>query len=207
MVTKVAEEHLHYKDVIDSLHKSLDRLQTDYIDMYMIHGPSLTIPIEETMQAFDELMAQGLVRNIAVSNFTVERFKKAQEASKNKIVAGQYHLNLLYREAERKGVLDYCQATDVMFIAWRPIQKGMIASEHSELMEILSKKYGKTPSQIAINWLISQKNIITLSKMRFKEHLEENLGALDFQMSEEDIKRLDKDFPGQQDISDAVPLI
>lgn len=207
LVTKIGEDHLHYHDVFTSLNNSLERLQTDYVDIYMIHGPSLTIPIEETVQALDELVAKGLVKNIAVSNFTVERFQKAQQVSKNKIVAGQYHLNLKYREAERRGILDYCQTNDVMFIAWRPIQKGVLVAEHSELMEKLCKKYEKTSSQIAINWLISQKNIVTLSKMSSQQHLEENLGAVGWTIDEEDIVRLDKEFPNQQDISDAVPLI
>lgn len=206
LVTKIAEDHLHYDNVFTALNHSLERLQTDYLDLYMIHGPSLTTPIEETMKAFDEIVAKGLVKNVAVSNFTVERFKKAQAVTKNKIVAGQYHLNLKFREAERKGVLDYFQKNDVMFIAWRPIQKGLLASQDSELIKLLCKKYNKIPSQIAINWLISQKNIVTLSKMKDPEHLKNNLGALGWAMEKEDIEKLENEFPDQQVVSDAVPL-
>lgn len=206
LVTKIPENHLNYKDVFTSLNASLQRLQTDYLDMYMIHGPSLTIPIEETMKALNELKDKGLIKNIAVSNFTVERFKKAQEASKAKIIAGQYHLNLKFREAERKGILKYFQDNDVMFIAWRPVQKGLLSSSDSGIIKEMCKKYGKTPSQVAINWLISQKNLVTISKMRDETHLKENLGALDWQMDQKDIEKLDKEFPDQKDISDAVPL-
>ncbi|CAN5115507.1 aldo/keto reductase [soil metagenome] len=207
LVTKIAEEHLHYNDVETSLHHSLERLQIDYIDMYMVHGPSPTIPIEETMEALDDLVDKGFIKNLALSNFTVERFEKAQRASKHKIVAGQYHFNLKYREPERKNILDYCQSHDVMFIAWRPIQKGIIAMTNSPLLKQLCKKYTKTPTQIAINWLISQKNVVTLSKMSTQEHLEENLGALGWSLEKEDVQKLTTEFPDQQNISDAVPLI
>lgn len=206
LVTKIAEDHLRYKDIFVSLNHSLQRLQTDYLDLYMIHGPSLTIPIEETMRAFDEIVAKGLVKDIAVSNFTVERFKKAQFAAKTKIVAGQYHLNLKFREAERKGLIKYCQANDVMLIAWRPLQKGILFRNEGGLVDQIARKYNKTPAQIALNWLISQDNVVTLSKTSDKNHLKENLGALGWKMEQEDINRLDNEYPSQEDVSDAVPL-
>ncbi|HEX7042587.1 MAG TPA: aldo/keto reductase [Patescibacteria group bacterium] len=207
LVTKVAEDHLRYNDVFASLNKSLERLQTDYLDLYMIHGPSPTIPIEETMKAMDEIRGKGLAKNIAVSNFSLERFQKAKAASNSPIVAGQYHLNLKYREAERKGIVEYFQKNDVMFIAWRPLQKGMLLQQKQDILTEMAQKYHKTPSQIALNWLISQKNIVTLSKTRSLDHLKENLGALDFTMGSIDIERLRNEYPGQEDISDAVPLL
>lgn len=206
IVSKIASENLSYKDVFRSLNASLERLQTNYLDLYMIHGPSPIIRIEETMKALDEIKQKGFAKNIAVSNFVVERFKKAQAAAKSKIVAGQYHLNLKFREAQRKGILKYFQDNDIMFIAWRPVQKGLLSTNNSQVVKDMCKKYNKTPSQIAINWLISQKNIVTLSKMRSQEHLKENLGALGWSMEKDDIERLDKEFPDQQAISDAVPL-
>lgn len=207
LVTKIAENHLHYSDVFSALNASLERLRTNYVDLYMIHGPSLTIPIDETMKALNEIQQKGLAKHIAVSNFTVERLKKAQSVSKAPIVAGQYHLNLQFREAERKGIVEYVKQKDIMFIAWRPVQKGLFAQIDNPLMTDLCKKYGKTPSQIAINWLISQKNIVTLSKMSSEKHLDENLSALNWTMEQKDIDQLDKNFPNQRDISDAVPLL
>lgn len=207
LFTSLAKEHLAYADVRPSLESSLKRLGVTYIDMYMIHKPNLNVPIAEAIKALDELQDEGLIKNIAVSNFTIERFEEAQAASRHKIVANQLHLNLMYREPERKGLVDYCQKNDVMLVAWRPVQKGMLSIAHNEVLDGVCQKYGKTPSQIAINWLISQKNIVTLSKMASQEHLEENLGALNFTMDEEDIALLDKEFPGQQDVSDAVPLV
>jgi diketogulonate reductase-like aldo/keto reductase len=82
----------------------------------------------------------------------------------------------------------------------------MLSTDPPQVVADLCKKYGKTPSQIAINWLISQKDVVTLSKMGHKEHLMENLGALGWEMEAEDIEKLRTEFPDQQNISDSVPL-
>ncbi len=207
IVSKVKWQNLGYDQIIQAAKASLKRLQTDYLDLYLIHAPSKDgTPIEESMKAMDYLVETGLVRNIGVSNFSIERFKEAQSHTKNKLVANQLHLNLIYREAERRGLVDYCIENDVMFIAWRPVEKGLLTSSNNPLMEEMCKKYTKTAPQIAINWLISQPNIVTLSKMTTPKHLQENLGALGWRLEQEDMDRLDKEFPGQQDISNAVPL-
>lgn len=207
IVSKIASENLRHPDVIQSAKSSLARLQTSYLDLYLIHSPNPDVPIEETMQAMDTLHAEGLIRNIGVSNFTIERLEKAQACTRNKIVANQLHFNLIFREPEKKGLLAYCQQNDIMFIAWRPVQKGALTDHGTPLLDEMCSKYHKTPPQIAINWLISQSHVVTLSKMTQRRHLEENLAALGWQMAQEDIERLRKEFPDQKDVSDAVPLI
>jgi diketogulonate reductase-like aldo/keto reductase len=207
IVSKVASENLKHPDVIKSAKASLARLQISYLDLYLIHAPNPDVPIAETMQAMDILRSEGLIRNIGVSNFTIERLEKAQACTKNKIVANQLHLNLIFREPERKSLLAYCQKNDIMFIAWRPVQKGALTDHGTPLLDEMCAKYHKTPAQIAINWLISQPNVVTLSKMGRIEHLKENLAALGWQMKEEDIERLRREFPDQKYVSDVVPLI
>lgn len=208
LVSKVKGANLDYDDLIRACRDSLKRLQTNYLDLYLIHAPNPEIPIEETIQAMDTLMEEGLIRNIGVSNFTFERTEEAQAYTENKIVANQLHLNLIFRESERKGLLDYCQKNDIVFIAWRPVQKGELTKRGVyKILDEMCEKYNKTPAQIAINWLISQPNVVTLSKMRSSKHLKENLGAIGWQMEKEDIEGLRDDFPNQQDVSDAVPLI
>lgn len=204
LVSKVSDKHLRYDDVLAAAEDSLQRLQTNYLDLYLIHSPDPEVPIQETMKALDVLKERGLIKNIGVSNFTVERFEEAQSFTQNKIVANQLHLNLRYREAERKGLLEYCQKNDVMFIAWRPLQKGILLD--APMLQLLAKKYHKTPAQIALNWLISQDNIVTISKTRDIDHLKENLGALGWAMEAEDINKLSKDFPEQENLSDVFIL-
>jgi diketogulonate reductase-like aldo/keto reductase len=206
IVSKVRPEHLRHDDVLRSCEASLKRLKTDYLDLYLIHSPSLEIPIEETLSAMDKLVEQGLVKNIGVSNFKTKRFKKAQEYTANKLVVNQVYYNLVIREPEREGLLEYCQHNDVLLEAYRPVEKGALLVQHTTILDKLARKYSKTPAQIAINWLISQKNVITLSKTSTIEHLKENLGAIGWQMDNKDIENLRKDFPNQQEKSEVLPL-
>lgn len=205
ITTKVAETHLHHDDLISSAKRSLERLQVDYIDLYLIHSPNTTIPIIETMQALDELVNKNFVKYIGVSNFSIEQFKEAQACTKNKIVTNQLHYNLRFREVERVGMLTFCQENDVLLTAYRPLQKGLLAAS-LPIMTRLAGKYKKTPAQIAINWLISQKNVVTILKTANQQHLLEAIGAVDWIMDERDVEILRKKFPDQQEYSDVVPI-
>ena len=206
IVSKVWPNHLKFEDVLKSTRGSLKRLKTDYLDLYLIHMPNHAIPIAETMKAMDKLKNEGLIKNIGVSNFSVASLQEAQNATENKIVVNQVHYNLIYREPESSGLLTYCQKNDIIIEAWRPVEKGMLAGGGIPLLDTLCRKYKKSPVQIAINWLISQKNVVTLAKMVEEKHLRENLAALDFEMEKKDIEKLRQDFPGQKSISSAVPL-
>lgn len=199
ITSKVRETKLKYKDVIKSANESLNRLQTNYIDLFLIHSPSYTIPIEETMAAFDYLMDKKMIRNIGVSNFQVHQLVEAQRHSNYKIVANQIEYSLLTRnigkysgnkDMESK-TIPYCQENDIIIMAERPIERGIILQNHSQL-DKLESKYNKTKAQIAINWLVSKKNIITIPKSVNENHLKENLGALGWNLDIEDIKMLDK---------------
>lgn len=205
VVSKVSEVHQGYDDLIRSCEASLKRIDTDYLDLYMLHRfPGSGTDITRTMKALDELVRQGMIKNIGVSNLTPHRFNALQELTQNKIVCNQVHYNVQYREIEKRNVLKHAQDKDVMLVAWRPLQKG--ALEPAFILSELAKKYNKTPSQVAINWLISQQNVVTIAKTSSIEHLKENLGAVDWTMEADDIERIRTDFPNQQFISDAVPL-
>lgn len=206
VTSKVNPSNLAYDNVISSCKRSLEHLQLDYLDLYLVHMPNPDISIEETMRAFDYLKEQGLVKNIGVCNFNVERLIEAQSNTKNKIVLNQVHYNLIFREPELKGVIKYCQDNDIFVEAWRPVQYGSLAKKGIAIVDELCKKYNKTPSQIALNWLISQKNVITLTKTGNIKHLEENLGSVNWNMSDEDIELLRIDYPIQFDKSNTVSL-
>lgn len=205
IVSKVARVNQQYEQVKKSCKASLKRLKLHYLDLYLLHAPSLDTPIEETMKAIDELVDEGLIKNIGVSNFTVKQLQRAQKATKNKIVLCQNHYNLIVRESENS-VLKFCQENDMIFMAWRPLEKGIVLEQGKVVLQKMAEKYQKTPAQIAINWLISQKNVVTISKMRSPEHLQNNLGATNWKMEQEDVEYLRKNFPGQLNISPTVPL-
>ena len=205
LVSKVSWRHAGSDDILRAIEGSLKRLGVSYLDLYLLHKPNPTVPLKETMRAMDLLQEQGLIRNIGVSNFAPERLKRAQQYATHPVVVNQVHYNLKIREPERKGLLTYCQQHDVLLAAWRPVQ-GLEEASTVLLLQKLARKYEKTPMQIALNWLLSQSNVVTLAKMKAAEHLQENLGAIGWQMEVEDIEILRAEFPGQHDVSDAVEL-
>lgn len=205
ITSKVHSPHQSYKGVIKAAKASLKRMRIDYFDLYLIHQPDPTIPIWETMRAMNHLIDQGMTRFIGVSNFSMKRLVEAQSYSSHKIVLNQVHYNLEAREPERDGLIKFCQNNDIIISAWRPLQKGAFLND-SLLLKEMSVQYHKSLAQVALNWLISQKNVIAVSKMRRKEHLIDNLGALNWHMANEDIEKLRVNFPNQKDISDRFPL-
>lgn len=205
VATKVSGPNQGYDDLRRSFDASLTRLGVDYVDLYLLHRfPEPGTDIAETMKAMDELVDQGAIKNIGVCNMTPKRFEEAQKHTKYKLVCNQVHYNVQYREIEKKDVLKHCQREDIMLVAWRPVQKGSLPK--ATLIKELAKKYDKTGIQIIINWLISQQNVVTISKTSSLEHLKENLGAVNWTMETEDVERIRKEFPDQKRASDAVPL-
>lgn len=200
ITSKVSPEHLGYDNLIASAKGSLQRLHTDYIDLYLIHAPNPDIPMQETMKAMDFLIEQKLIRCMGVSNFAVEQIKEAQKYTKNKIAANQIQYNLLVRNKGRvtndmeSKIIPYCQENNILIIAWRPLAKGELAKPGFKIVDDLAKNYNKSPSQIAINWLISKKGIVVITKSTKIEHLKQNLGAIGWRLRQEDIDRLNNEF-------------
>lgn len=205
ITSKVLGPNQQYEDLLKACNASLKRLGIDCLDLYLLHRfPDPGIDIKDTMRAMDKLVADGKVKNIGVCNLTVNRFKEAQKYTKNKLVCNQLHYSLDCREITDKGILQYCQDNDVMVIAWGPLSKGEL--EKADILQKMAQKYKKTPYQIAINWLLAQKNVVTISKTTHLEHLEENFGALGWELEKADMELLTNDFPGQKMVSDRVPL-
>lgn len=199
IASKVSAWNQTYEGIRSACEASLKRLGTDYIDLYMLHTfPQKGISITETMRAMSELVDEGLIKNIGVSNFTIDRFKAAQAATHHKIVCNQLHYNVEFREVEARGLLKYSQDNDIFIVAWKPVQRGELVQ--AAILNELAKKYGKTRRQVAINWLISQNHVVTISKTTALEHLQENLGALDWTMESEDVERIRREFPDQKKV-------
>ena len=203
IASKVSKENQRYDDVLRACEASLKRLGTDYLDLYLLHRfPESGIDIAETMRAMDKLVSEGTVKNIGVCNMTINRFEAAQSHSQNKLVCNQLHYSLRVREVSK--IVEYCQQNDVLVTAWGPLQKGTLQT--ADILQEMADKYSKTPYQIALNWLVSQPNVVTIPKTSSLDHLEENLDVLGWQLSAEDQARLSQEFPDQQLVSDRVPL-
>lgn len=195
LATKVYPRHFRYSDVISAAEASLKRLNTDYIDLYQLHWPNATIPIEETMGAMEQLADSGKVRFIGVSNFYVHDLKKAQNAmSKHKIVSNQVRYSVIDRSIE-SGLLEYCRQHNVTIIAHSPLATGLTrikAKDPERVIDKVGQARSKTAAQIALSWCIAKKGIVTIPKANSVEHVKENCAASDFQLSPEELQLLDR---------------
>ncbi|MCL5239532.1 MAG: aldo/keto reductase [Candidatus Marsarchaeota archaeon] len=195
IATKVSPTHFHYDDVLRSCDASLQRLGVSNIDLYQLHWPNRDVPIDETMRAMEKLVADGKIRHIGVSNFSVKEMEAAQAALKsNEIVSNQVEYSMLVREPEL-GLADYCRKEQVSIIAYSPLARGhLLDSEYSKLKEMLGeigKKHGKTATQVSVNWLISKGNVIPIPKAAKKEHVIELVGAAGWRLSKEEMASID----------------
>lgn len=192
IATKVSPENLSYDAVIRSAERSLQRLKTDYIDLYQIHWPNPKIPVSETMRAMEQLVNEGKIRFIGVSNFSLKELKEeAKCLPKHPIVSTQTEYNLFDRTIEND-ILPYCEKKGILTIAYSPLDQGRIASGDDKIirLKVIADKYNKTIAQIVLNWLISHPTVITIPKAVTPNHINENAASADFELSESDFREI-----------------
>lgn len=206
LASKVKPANLGASDLTKAAEGSLRRLQTDYLDVYLIHRNNPDIALAETMEALDRLVERGLVRSIGVCNFSSARQAEAQRLTDNKLVCNQVHYNLIFREPEHDGLIEFNRSHGAMVSAWRPMQYGELSKDAPEIMKEMCERYDATPAQIAIAWLTSQDNVVTIVQTMDPEHLRQNIAAAGIEMRPEDIERLRNDYPGRQAVSNRIPL-
>lgn len=194
IATKVSGRHLAYRDVLTSAEDSLYKLSTDYIDLYQIHWPNPAYPIKETMRAMAKLLDEELIRYVGVSNFSVDEMKEAQRYLENyKIVSNQVLYNLNNREIERK-LLPYCIVNNITVIAYTPLDSGNLTRNEGELpnpvLQEVADDENKTLAQVALNWCITNENIITIPKTDNVERTKENCMASGWRLKKENLDKL-----------------
>lgn len=143
-----------------------------------------------------------MTKDIGVSNYRLPELKAAVEYLGEKIVYSEMHYNLIIREPEICGALDYCRQKGIILSAYRPLQLGQLSKPGIVLLDEMAKKYKKSRSQIALKWLIQKENVITMTKTINDKHIREDLDIFEWDLDKRDVKKLDKDFPIQIRISD-----
>lgn len=206
LTSKVDVPNMRAGRIREACEATLDRLGTSYLDLYLLHSGTDEVPLEELIRAMDGLVEAGLVRHIGVSNFSRDRLARAHALSAYGMSCNQVHYSLVVRDAERSGLLAYCQAEEIPLIAYRGVEKGKMANHPPEVLARLAVKYGKTPTQIALAWLTSQPMVGALIFSRDRRHQIENVAGCDVRLDPEDIELLRRDFPDQVDISPVSPL-
>lgn len=199
LVSKVLPSNASYQGTLKACERSLKRLKTDFIDLYLVHWPSSQHPIEETMHAMEKLVDEGMIRFIGVSNFDVEQLREAQRALKKyRIACDQVLYHLAYRGIEQD-LLPYCAEKGIAIVGYSPFGHGSFPSSHSrggKVLAEIAKRHNGTMRQVALNFLTRDLNLFTIPKAGNPDHVRDNSGAVgDWKLSDEDISTIDRIFP------------
>jgi aryl-alcohol dehydrogenase-like predicted oxidoreductase len=166
---------------------SLRRLRLDSIELYQQHSPDENVPYERSIAALKELQDEGKIRHIGVSNVSVEQLETAREIVE--VVSVQNRFNLTDRHSQ--DVLERCEDLGIAFFPWAPIARGELAEPGGPLARIASR-HDATPGQVALAWLLARSAAIApIPGTSSVEHLEENLGAADLQLTADELAELE----------------
>jgi 2,5-diketo-D-gluconate reductase B len=184
LTTKVWKDRLAYDDVISSTETSLGKLQTDYVDLLLIHWPVDDVPLEETLGAMSELRKQGKARHIGVSNFTPGLVRDALEITPIACNQVEYHPYL-----DQSKLVDQAAEHGMMLTAYSPLARGRVLGDE-DLLDI-GARYGKSAAQVALRWSIQQEPVVAIPKAASAEHRRSNLKIFDFELTDEEMRRID----------------
>jgi diketogulonate reductase-like aldo/keto reductase len=188
ITSKVSPEHLSYNDVLRSCENSLRRLGMDYLDLYLIHWPQRGMNLPETFRALNQLVREGRIKHLGVSNFNLKLMKQSLELSESGILTNQVSYSIPDSSCIEDGVLAYCQANDILLTAYTPVKRRFIQGNKS--LKQLAAARGVTPQQIALAWLIRQPRVITIPMSFNPQHQRENLEAAEIELTEQEIEQL-----------------
>ncbi|MEK7326655.1 MAG: aldo/keto reductase [Chloroflexota bacterium] len=206
-------------DLVRALRQSLKRLGLPQVDLYQTHRPSPPVPVETWMEAMADAVGDGLTRSVGVSNYSADQMKRSHDTLARRgipLASNQVEYSLLNRLPERNGVLATCRELSVTLIAYSPIAKGILSGKYTPgrlppglramrynreylarvqpligLVKEIGEAHGKTPSQVALNWLIC-KGAVPIPGAKNVRQAQENAGALGWRLSESEIAALDK---------------
>jgi diketogulonate reductase-like aldo/keto reductase len=192
LVSKVYPHNASRKGVVAACERSLKRLATDRIDLYLLHWRG-DEPLAETVAGFEALVAAGKIRHWGVSNFDADDMAElARLPAGGRVAANQVLYNLGRRGIEWD-LLPWCRARRVPIMAYSPLDQGAILRKRA--LKAVAARHDATPAQIALAWLLRQDDVMVIPKASDLEHVRANRGALDLALSKADLAELDAAFP------------
>ena len=192
IVSKVYPHNASRKGAIDACERSLKRLGTDRIDLYLLHWRG-SVPFAETLEAFVALQRAGKIRHYGVSNLDLKDMKEWWSTDGGTAVATDQVLYNLTRRGVEYDLLPWLRERKVPVMAYSPIEQARLL-RHAGLKEF-AKRHGLTPAQAALSWLLSRDDVIAIPKTMHQARLQENAAALDHPLTQSQLAELDKLFP------------
>ncbi|MFJ7567597.1 aldo/keto reductase [Herminiimonas sp. NPDC097707] len=192
LVSKVLPSNATRHGTIAACERSLKRLGTDRIDLYLLHWRGRT-PFAETIAAFEALQDAGKIRHWGVSNMDVDDMREIARASGGEAMAANQVLYNLTRRGIEYDLLPQAQQRGLPIMAYSPIEQGRLA-EYPEVQDI-ADRHGVSPAQIALAWVLRQPGVIAIPKASTPAHVQQNRAALDMQLTAQDLAELDDAFP------------
>ncbi|MGZ5509302.1 MAG: aldo/keto reductase [Nitrososphaeraceae archaeon] len=197
LVSKVLPSNASYEGTLKACKRSLKRLKTDWLDLYLLHWRG-SYPLSETMRAMEKLVTEGLVKYIGVSNFDVEDLMEAEQALQTeRIACNQVLYNLRDRGIELR-LLPYCSKKKIAVVGYAPFGHGNFPSPLSregKLLVEIGRRHNRTPKQVALNFLTRHPSIFTIPKTTRPERVKENSGGVGWQLIEDEVNVIDREFP------------
>ncbi|MBA2368550.1 MAG: aldo/keto reductase [Candidatus Protochlamydia sp.] len=192
IVSKVIPNNATKEGTLAACERSLRRLKTDYIDIYLLHWKG-AVPFSETLEAFRLLKSSGKIRHYGVSNFDLSAMEKAVNLpGGEEVLTNQVLYNLSHRGIEWD-LLPWCQSKDIPIMAYSPFDEGRLLN-HPFLNQIAAS-LNATPAQIALAWILQQKKVVAIPKTGNIGRIKENNAALQLKLPEEILIKLNKFFP------------
>ncbi|WP_414837288.1 aldo/keto reductase [Candidatus Nanosalina sp. VS9-1] len=186
LASKVWIDQLAPENVKASTKESVEKLGVDYVDLMYVHWPAGDYSPQETLKAFKELVHSGEIRNIGVSNFTPEQLDKAMEIAPKHIIANQVEMHPLLQQEE---LLEKCREHDVTLVAYSPLARGEVF-DVPEIQEV-AEKHDVSEAQVSLAWLMQKDGVVAIPKASSEEHIRDNYEALDLELDDEDVQKID----------------
>ena len=183
LVTKVKPDNFGREQVLTSTAESLGKLQTDYVDLLLLHWPNPEVPLAETLGACLELQQQGAVRHIGVSNFPSKLMNEAQEITKIFANQVEYHPYL-----SQETLLLQAKAQDYLLTAYSPIAQGQVVND--PVLQEIGEAHGKSAVQVTLRWLVQQDHVAAIPKSASEKNRVNNLDIFDFELSDDEMARI-----------------
>ncbi len=192
LVSKVYPHNASRTGAVKACERSLKRLRTDRIDLYLLHWRG-QFPLDETLEAFQHLIASGKIRHFGVSNFDTDDMSEwcaldgTASTASNQVI---YNLN---RRGIEWDLLPWCLEKGIPLMAYSPLDQGALG--HQVALKKIAQKHEVAPAQIALAWVVRQDNVIAIPKATDLQHVEQNRAALDIELDAEDLTELERAFP------------